>query len=425
MAKSKSRPASARGSVHRAVLVSTVEGVLAELVTACAGGGALVAWALHLHASPLLVAAILALPALAQSVQIPAARLTARLGARRTAIRAALTSRQPYALLALLPWLPLGSEWRLAALVAIAATAAFFGAIAQHAWFTWVAALFRAPLRGRVLARRSGRMALAGSAGALAVGAILDRCGAQSLPYALAALAAVAWLSGVVSAALLARLHAPRAARRPRAPVRVREALAPARVRRGLRYTVAWHAALGTTASLSVLVMLKHLRLPLLAVAGHGVLVAGASALAAPFWGRAVDRAGVGRVLVLSAAGAATLPFLWLAASRQVLWPLGVDAVLGGVLLGGQGVAATNLAVAVAPRGRRAEVHASYSTAAGLAFAVASVASGVLTAKLPLAVGVGGAWVAVRKLVFAAGGAARLGAAALSARVFRGDPDRR
>jgi hypothetical protein len=308
--------------------------------------------------------------------------------------------------------------------VAVSAAAALFGAIAQHAWFTWVAALFRAPLRGRVLAHRAGRVTLAGSAGALAVGVILDRCGPRALPYALAALAAIAWLSGLVSAALLARLHAPRAARRPRAPVRVREALAPARVRRGLRYTAAWHAALGTTASLTVVVMLNHLRLPLLAVAGHGVVVAGASALAAPFWGRAVDRAGVGRVLVLSAAGAATLPFLWLAASRQVLWPVAVDAVLGGVLLGGQGVAATNLAVAVAPRGRRAEVHASYSTAAGLAFAAASVASGVLTTKLPLFVGVAGAGVAVRKLVFAAGGAARLGAAALSARVFPRDRDR-
>jgi hypothetical protein len=42
----------------------------------------------------------------------------------------------------------------------------------------------------------------------------------------------------------------------------------------------------------------------------------------------------------------------------------------------------------------------------------------VLTAKLPLAVAVGGAWIAVRKLVFAAGGAARLAAAAQSARVF-------
>jgi MFS family permease len=183
---------------------------------------------------------------------------------------------------------------------------------------------------------------------------------------------------------------------------------------------VAWHAALGLTASLTVVFMLQHLRLPLWAVAAHGLVVALASAIAAPSWGRLVDRAGVARVLVLSAIGAAGLPFLWLAATERVLWPVAVDAVLGGVLLGGQGIAATNLAAAVAPRGRRAEVHASLSTAAGVAFAVASVASGVFTSRLPLAVAVGGGGFAVRKIAFAAGGAARLGAAALSTRVFEG-----
>lgn len=415
------RPSSFRGAVRRALLVSTVEGILAELVSACAGGGALVAWALHLDAPPALVAAMLALPALAQTVQIPAARLTARLGARRTAVAAAVTSRQAYAVLALLPALPLGDRGRVVLLFVLAAFAAFVGAVAHHAWFAWIAALFRAPVRARLLARRSGRVALAGSAGALAVGAILDRCDPETLPVALAGLAGVAWLSGLVSAELLTRQHAPRAARHPRPPVHVRSALAAPRVRRGLRYTVAWNAALGITASLSVMVMLEHFRLPLIVVAGHGMVVALTSAIAGPLWGRLVDRAGVARVLVLSAVGAAALPFLWLAASEHVLWPLAVDAVLGGVLLGGQGVAATSLVTAVAPKGRRAEVHASFATAAGVAFAVVSVGIGLLTAKLPAAAALGGGGLAVRKLVFAAGGAARLGAAALSVRVLRGE----
>ena len=111
------RPTTFRGAIRRALAFSSAEGILAELVTACAGGGALVAWALHLHAPATLIGAILALPALAQVVQIPAARLTARLGARRTAVAAAVASRQPYALLALLPWLPLGHEARLAFLI--------------------------------------------------------------------------------------------------------------------------------------------------------------------------------------------------------------------------------------------------------------------------------------------------------------------
>jgi hypothetical protein len=77
--------------------------------------------------------------------------------------------------------------------------------------------------------------------------------------------------------------------------------------------------------------------------------------------------------------------------------------------------------VALAPRGRRAEVLAGFSAAGGVAFAVASLSGGLLAAHLPFAIFVGeGAFVA-KKLVFAAGGAARLGAAALGAAVFRDD----
>lgn len=400
-----------------------MEGILAEWVSACAGGGALAAWALHLAAPPALVAMLAALPALGQTVQVPAARLTARLGARRTAVIAAIASRQPYALLAMLPWLPLGTHARLGVLTALAAIAAALGAVAQHAWFGWTTALFRAPIRGRVLARRSGRVALAGSAAALAVGAVLDRRSGEARMLALAALAVVAWLSGLASAALLARQAAPRVARRPRAePMRVREALSVPPVRRGLRYVFAWNAAMGTTASVTGLFMLHHLHLGFLAVALQGLAVAAAAAAAAPLWGRLVDRCGVGPVLATSAFGAAALPFLWLLATGDRLWPLAVDALLGGVLLGGQGVATSTLPVAVAPRGRRAEVVATYSSAAGLAFAAASVVSGWAAGRMPFAVLVGGQGFVARKLLFAAGGAARLLAAGLSTRVFRRIP---
>jgi hypothetical protein len=417
---------SRRGAVRRALRLSTVEGILAEWVSACAGGGALVAWALHLDAPGPLVASLAALPALAQAVQVPAARLTARLGARRTAVVASLASRQPYAALALLPVVPAAPALRQTLLAAIAALAALLGTVAQHAWLAWTTTLFRAPIRGRILARRSGRVALAGGAAALGVGALLDRCIGEARTVALAALAGIAWLSGVASAAVLSRQHAPRSVRLPRArPVRVREALARPPVRRGLRYVCAWNAAMGATAGVTALFMLHQLGLGFLAVAAHGLAIAATAAAAAPFWGRLVDRSGVAPVLVASALAAAVLPVLWLPVDERVLWPIAVDAVLGGLLLGGHGVAVSALPVAVAPRGRRAEVLAAYSTAAGLAFAAASMASGWLAAKLPFLVTVGGNSVVARKLFFAAGAAARLAAAALAARVFRGSPGQR
>jgi hypothetical protein len=83
-------------------------------------------------------------------------------------------------------------------------------------------------------------------------------------------------------------------------------------------------------------------------------------------------------------------------------------------------VAASHLPAAVAPEGRRAEVLAAFSSAGGLAFAAGSVTSGLLAAKLPLAVFLGDLRLALPQLVLAGGGAVRLGAAALAARTFRG-----
>jgi hypothetical protein len=419
------RPTTYRGAIRRAMNVSTLEGLLAEWVSSCAGGGALMAWALHLGAPVGLVVLLAALPALAQGLQLPAARFTARLGARRAALVFVLAARQPYAVLAALPWLPVPPAARPPILAAIAILATGLGAASQQAWLTWTMALFRGPIRGRMLMRRAGRMAVAGQIGALAVGALLDRSGGAGRTALLSVLASVAWVAGLASAAVLARQHAPRAARRRRRLSSVGPALAHRPVRRGLGWVVAWNAAVGSTASAGATFMVQQLGLGFVPLAAHGLAGAACGSAAAPLWGRLLDRAGAARVLVTSALGAALLPFLWLAVSRRALWPIAVDGVLGGLLLGSHGVAAASLARRLAPRGRAPEVVATYTGAAGLAFAGASLAGGFVAARLPLAVAVGGMAIAAKKAVFLAGGAARVGAAALSGRVLRAEREAR
>src|SRR5690349_4095239 len=83
------------GPVRRALLLTSVDGALAEWVPALAGGATLTAWALYLRSGPFLVAALAAVPSLAQSLQLPAARLSARFGARRVALAASVAARQP------------------------------------------------------------------------------------------------------------------------------------------------------------------------------------------------------------------------------------------------------------------------------------------------------------------------------------------
>src|SRR6266536_5436289 len=111
---------SAAGRVRRSLVFSTLEAIVSEWVPACAGGAALTAWALHLGAGSTAVAALAALPSLAEVCQLPAAWITARLGARRVALGASIAARQPYLALAATPWLPFGIAGRRAVLFVVA-----------------------------------------------------------------------------------------------------------------------------------------------------------------------------------------------------------------------------------------------------------------------------------------------------------------
>src|SRR6267143_7219230 len=95
-----------QSAVRRSLRISVAEGVIAELVTACASGGAITAWALYLGLTPVLVGVLGALPFAAQLVQIPSAWLTRVHGSRRTALWTIGISRQLPLLLAVLPWVP-------------------------------------------------------------------------------------------------------------------------------------------------------------------------------------------------------------------------------------------------------------------------------------------------------------------------------
>src|SRR5689334_14974962 len=94
-------------AVRRSLRASTAEGIVAEIVGACASGGAMTAWALYLGLTPVLVGVLGALPFAAQLVQIPSAWLTRVHGSRKTALWTIGISRQLPLALAILPFVPL------------------------------------------------------------------------------------------------------------------------------------------------------------------------------------------------------------------------------------------------------------------------------------------------------------------------------
>lgn len=404
-----------RRALRQSLRACTAEGLFAEVVTACAGGAVLTGWALHVKASPLLTGLVVALPQLAQLFQIPAAWTTALAGHRRACVVLVGASRQVLLPLAVLPFLPLAPDAQQAVLVAVAALSAVLGVLGNNAWVAWMGELVPRRIRGRYFGRRTSLCMLGGAIASAGAGALLDLARGRGLEgAALGGLQLVACASGLVTVLLMLRQHDP-CPHAHRAPLRLTDAALPFRdpdARGLLAYQLAWNGAVGVAGSFFSLFMLTSLGMGFTLVALHGTAVAGIRMLAAPVWGRLIDRVGARPVLIICSFGIAFIPFLWLVPTRTAwLAPLVADAILAGALWSGHTLAAFALPLAATPRKGRPFYLAGISATSGVAFAAATALAGLALRAMPDEVIVGGHRLVDIQLLFAASGVLRFVAA--------------
>jgi MFS family permease len=411
------RTRSRNPSVRRSLRASIWEGLFAEVFNACAGPTILIGWALHLGCSPAQTGLVAALPQLAQLVQVPAAWASVLAGRRRVALAAIAASRQALLPLAVLPLLAPSQATARTLLVVAAAACAALGTAGNVAWTAWMGDLVPARIRGRYFARRTAICVLGGTVASLASARLLDAMRGPGAILALSLLALASSLVGATTAVLLARQHEPLAAPAPRPGLS--SALRPLRdlrVRSVLVYQVAWNASVGLAGGYFTFHLLGNLGAGFVVVALHAAGGALAKVVSAPFFGKAIDRVGARPVLAAASFGSAGLPLLWLAASPGVLWPLALDAALGGLAWGGHGLASFAVPLAVAPRRDRAFYLAAFSSAGGLAYALGTAAGGALLSALP-AEGPLGAQANGLRVVFLLSAGGRLASAFLALRI--------
>jgi MFS family permease len=409
-----------RGRLRRSLRASSAEGLVAEVVNACAGGAVLTGWAIYLHASALLTGIVVALPQMAQLLQIPAAWSTASLGHRRACVLLVGVSRQVLLPMALLPFLGLGQQRAQAVLVGVSALSAVVGVLGNNAWVSWMSELVPRRIRGRYFGRRTAMCTVGGALASAGAGLLLDWARPHGLTgTALAALGLIACASGVVSTVLMLRQHDPCPHHEP-IPLSLVEAMRPLRDRsvRGLiAYLLFWNVAVGVAGSFFSLHMLLNLRMGFTLVALHGATLAAARVLAAPLWGRLIDRRGARPVLIVCAFGISAIPLIWLFPTPERLWPLAFDAVAAGVLWGGHNLAAFALPLAVAPRRGRPLYFAAFSATTGLAFSLATALGGALAGRLPEHAPIFGHDIYNLQLLFVGSSLLRLAAAFLGLRI--------
>jgi MFS family permease len=406
--------------LRRSLRASTLEGMFAEVVTACAGGAVLTGWALHLGCGPLLVGLLSALPFLAQAVQLPAAWITASVGRRPVAIAAVSASRLVLFPLALLPLAAPVPEAARAILIGVGLASAVLGVIGNNAWVAWMGDLVPGPIRGRYFGRRSALCTLGSTIGSVAAGLLLDGARRRSAEAeGLAVLAAVAVAAGLVTTWLMTRQHEP-SADGGRERLDLRGALAPwrdDRARAFLAYQIAWNAGVGVSAPFYTVHMLQNLHMGFTLVALYGAVVAAIRILTAPLWGRALDVVGPRPVLVACSFGISAIPLIWLFPTPAALWPLLLEPLLSGSLWGGHALAAFDLPLDLAPRRSRPAYLAAFAGVGGISYALASTAGGLVAGALPVRFHLGGVEVYALHALFLLSAAGRLGAAVVGLRV--------
>lgn len=352
-----------------------IEGGVSETWNAFATGAVLTAWALHLGAGAATIAVLQGLSTGAQIFHGPAGFLTDYIGRKRLAITASTAARLVWAPMALLPMLGVAPAPAATLLIVVAALSSTFQVLGQNAWATWMADVVPATMRGRYFGARSvfgtGGAALASLACAIILDSDLSR--AITLPV----IAALLCATGLMSAVLLARHIDPGRGPRPKPDLRAYAAvLRDARARGLLWYQLAWGAAVAPGAAFFSLHILGSVRAGFLVLAAHAIVVALVRVVAAPAWGRAVDRWGSRPVLVIASLGVAIMPLLWVITGPGRLWPLAIDAVFAGVMWGAHAVASFDLPLGIAPAPKRSYYLALFAMASGIGFTIATLLSG-------------------------------------------------
>ena len=390
------------------------------MFAACAGGAVLTGWALYLGASAVTIGLLTALPVAAQVVQLPAAWLTQRFGAKRLAVAAISASRLVWLPLIAVPFIHLAPSTALAAFVAILTAATILGVVGGNAWTAGTRDLVPGAIRGRFFGRRMVYLNIAGTIASLGAGLALDALGPLDFKgETLSALLAIACAAGLISVWLLSGQQGPGAREDLTAPAwgDVARSLRDAKTRPLLAYLLGWHAAVGISAGFFSYHMLANLELGFVLVAGHGILAAAVRSASAPVWGRLVDAFGSRPVLVVCSSGISVVPVIWLFITPDRLWPIAIEAVVAGALWGGHGIAVMDLSIGLAPRRGRPFYLATFATAGGLGFALTSALAGVLAHAISAPVHVfGSTWLNVHVL-FLLSALGRVAAARLATRI--------
>ncbi|UCG15640.1 MAG: MFS transporter [Phycisphaerales bacterium] len=362
------------------------DGVCAQVMGVFTGGAFLVAFALLLGASNVVIGLLAAIGPLTQILQIPAIFLVDRTGLRKAlVVLNSFMSRLFWLVVAALPWI-VPAEQRVPVLLLCLFLYFGLGTISGCAFNSWMRDFIPESIMGSYFGKR---MAIATATGAVLT--LLAGFGIEvgkrvlndaHTPYSI--LFVLGGAAGLVGVYFLARIPEPKMA--PHVPRRVLTVLAePFRefgFRRLLMFLGAWNFAINLAAPFFVVYMITRLGIPLWFVLSLSVLSQIINVVFFRIWGRLADRFTSKSVLAVSGwmfiLSIFLWPFLTMPEKHLLTIPLLIAIhVLAGVSTAGTSLCAGNIALKAAPQGKATAYLAANALVNGGAATVAPILAGL------------------------------------------------
>lgn len=369
--------------------MSILEGCVSTMHGALIGGGLITAYAYGLGATDFHIGLIGGLTTLANAGLLLGARASVRLGARKpVVIRAGLASRLSWAMLAVIPFLPMPPLARVWLFLGVIGLAHLLLQMASSPWISWMTDLVPEAERGRYFGMRNTICGAVGMVCAFTVGRTFDHLRATaSWAQGLGAFVpffSLAAVFAVGSTALYARQWEP--------PMRGETMLRPDRMLRVplrhpafralLRFQIFWAVACGIGGPFFGAHMIKNLRMTMSQFALYGILSGLAALASQPLWGRIADRFGNRPVLAFNIFMVFLSPFIWLFATSSFLLPVWIDGLFSGLFWPGLNLALFNLVIGTAPEENRQSYLATNGVISGLGHFGAAALGGWLALRM-------------------------------------------
>ncbi|MCK4330814.1 MFS transporter [candidate division WOR-3 bacterium] len=373
--------------IHKGLRAVIKDGLTTQMMVTLTGGVFLVAFALKLGASNLMIGLLAAIPPLAQLIQIPSIYLVEKIRNRRVInVYATASSRIFWLVIALIPFL-FSIEAGLAFLIVALLLHTAFAAVGGCSWNSWMRDLVPEDRLGAFFSKRMSLAMALGIPLSLAAGFYIDYWKKLFPDYELygySILFFLGFLAGMLGVYFISTIPEPRMAPVERKRNIFKLILQPfkeANFKSLLMFSGSWSFAVNLAAPFFTVYMLKRLQLDMSFIIGLLVLSQLTSLAFLRIWGKFTDRFSNKSVLGVSGPLFMLCILAWTFTTMPEKHILTIPLLIAihifmGVSIAGVTLASGNIGLKLAPKGQATAYLAANSLVNSLAAGIAPVLGG-------------------------------------------------